>query len=136
MITQEINDQLAKAPPNVRETANALQLTVATASGVVWGVSKWGEADWPDKATEKRLNQVQGSKSKGKQRDKHWIDTLASVTSINKADVFVSKDKTGRNAVQRIVALDDLKLQLWDYEEFRCRVIELHSSKKGLQGRK
>ena len=114
MITHGIADQLAEAPLHVRKTASALNLTVVSTSGAVWCVSKWDQADWSDEKTEKRLNQVQGKKSKGKQRDKHWIDTLMSVTATNKAEIFVSDDKTARNAIRRTVEQDRLSLLVWD----------------------
>jgi hypothetical protein len=129
MITDAIEEQLAEA--HVRKTAQTINLTVISSSGVVWDVSKHDQADWADDATEKRLNRVQGNKSKGKQTKKHWIDTLMSVTATNKADVFVSKDKRLKRAVKRTVAEEGLKLQVWDYEEFCRHMVGLSASEKG-----
>jgi len=134
LITHEIKDQLAKAPHDVREAAKAIGVAAISTSGWVWDVSKRDQGDWADAATEKRLNRVQGNKSKGKQTARHWADTLMSVTATNKADVFVSDDKTGRNAVKRIVAQDDLKLLVWDYEMFRRRMVRLCAIEKGVHG--
>ena len=133
-ITHAIEEQLTQAPLHVRKAAETLNITAISTSGAVWGLSKWDQADWADEATEKRLNRVQGNKSKGKQVARHWADTLMSVTATNKADVFVSEDKTGRNAVKRIMAQDDLKLQVWCYEEFRLHIVRLPRAKTGCMG--
>ena len=134
MITHAIEEQLAKAPLHVRKAAESLNLTATSTSGGVWDVSKHDQADWADDATEKRLNRVQGNnKSKGKQRNKHWIDTLMSVTATNKADVFVSEDKRVKPAVRRTVAEEGLQLQVWGYDEFRRHLVVLHQSERGAQ---
>jgi hypothetical protein len=92
------------------------------------------KADWADDATEKRLNRVQGNKSKGKQRNKHWIDSLISVTATNKADAFVSEDNRVKPALKRTVD-EGLKLQVWDYDEFRRQVVTMSEREKGVHGR-
>ena len=123
LITHLQEDELAKAPPRVCETAMTLDLIMLHTSGLVWDLSKWGRSDWPDATTKQQLGRVQGDKGKG-----HWADTLMSVTAIGAADVFVTKDKDAGNAARRIVAEDVLKLLVWDYADFVGHVETLYAS--------
>jgi hypothetical protein len=123
LITHLQEDELAKAPPRVFETAKTLDLIMVQAGGLVWDVSKWDRSDWPDATSEQQLGRVQGDKGKG-----HWADTLMSVTALGAADVFVTNDKDARNAARRIVAKDVLKLQVWDYADFVGHVETLYAS--------
>jgi hypothetical protein len=128
LITHLQEEQLAKASPHIKKTMKKLDPTIVNTSGVVWDVSNWDLGEWPDQMTEHRLTRMQGDKSKGKQAPKHWADTLIAVTAMGKADVYVTRDRTGRNAARRVVDEGGWKLQIWDYADFVGHVETLYAT--------
>jgi hypothetical protein len=125
LITHLQGDQLSKAPPHIRKTARALDLTIINTDGIVWDVSKWDQSNWADERTKKRLSRVQGMK---KRSSRQWVDTLISVTAAGGADVYVTNDKQARNAAKRIVVEDGLDLRVWNYADFVGHVETLYAT--------
>jgi hypothetical protein len=47
---------------------------------------------------------------------------------MGKADVYVTRDRTARNAARRVADEDGLKLQSWDYADFIGHVETLYAT--------
>lgn len=89
------DDQLMAT--SLEERRNRLQETLAatggqrhSTSGVVWNLSRWGEAEWSDEEASKFYELVLGDTSRG--HIGHAADALIATTAFRKADVFVTTD--------------------------------------------
>lgn len=88
LVTSHVQrDQLdAGAPDAVKAVAGDLRLETVPTSGAVWGVSRWGEADWGDGTAASVTGLMIGN-------PRHAEDALIGATAAAEADVLVTQDK-------------------------------------------
>lgn len=118
-------DQLAATPdPEKRDTLlaffDATSPELAATASVVWDVSKWDEAEFPDdKRIEFFTRALEGT---APAHPGHAKDALLAVTAFAKADMFVTADASLLRRTRKAVLLCRSKLAVLDYAEFAAEL--------------
>jgi hypothetical protein len=119
------DDQLAATPkePRRNQLKEALAATDGTrqpTAGIVWGVSRWDEAEWSDGHTAKFFDLVLGDTQRGHKG--HAADALLATTALRKADLFVTTDgPLARRAVKAVAQMNS-SLEVLTVDQFIQRL--------------